>query len=155
MKSPIPSIILPHCWICGVRFTDSIPPGPASKERHHIIPRKAGGVDGPTVDVCDDHHGRLHKIALRLSSKKPYFELVINESPESKQKLMWLAVQVYNAFEFAKGDPNKKVGVMLNLDLNQQHMIDRLKKIYPTLKSRESIMALALQSLYSRHFTEE
>jgi hypothetical protein len=148
------SIYLPHCWVCGVRFTDSRPPGPANREEHHIIPRQAGGSDGPTVSLCDGHHTCLHKIALCLKSKRPYFDLVTGESDDSKKKLYWLATTVFNAFEATKNDPNKQVMTLMSLDRRQQIMIDRLRGVYPRLKSREALINLALESLYKKHFTE-
>jgi hypothetical protein len=148
------SISLPHCWVCDKRFTDSNPPGPENKEVHHIIPRAAGGSDGPTVTICDGHHKALHKIALRLTSGKPYFDLLVGDSPEQKQKVLWLASRVHYAFQAVKGDPNKKVVVVMGLDAKQQLMIDKLKVVYPSLKSREAIFNLALQNLYNKSFVE-
>jgi hypothetical protein len=145
---------LPHCWVCGVRFSDQKPPGPANREEHHIIPRQAGGSDGPQVSLCDVHHTKLHKIALRLSSSKPHFDLLIGEPDAAKHKLLWLASRVFTAFEVMKNDPNKKVMVLISIDRQKQLMIDRLKKVYPKAKSRESIYDLALTSLYQRHFTQ-
>ena len=148
------SIILPHCWVCKARFTTSDPPGPANMESHHIIPRQAGGADGPQVTICDVHHTKLHKIALRMSSGKPYFDLLVGDLGEARKKVIWLASRVYMAFEAVKNDPNKKKVAVISLDGRKQEMIERLKKVYPTLKSREAILELALQHLYSKHFTE-
>jgi hypothetical protein len=148
------SITLPFCWVCGVRFTDSLPPGPANKEVHHIIPRAAGGSDGPTVTICETHHGKLHKIANCMSSGKPHFSFVSDETPEQKQKLYWLASRVFNAFQLTDDDPNKQVMVIMNLDRKQQLMIDRLRKVYPKARGREALLAFALDSLYSKHFLQ-
>ena len=148
------SIVLPCCWVCEKRFTDSNPPGPANKEVHHIIPRQAGGTDGPTVTICDTHHAALHKIALRMKSKKPFHDLIVGDTSVQKQKVIWLASRVHMAFEAAAGDPNKKVVVVMGLNARQQQQIDRLKAVYPSLKSREAIFNLALQNLYAKHFTE-
>jgi hypothetical protein len=150
----ISSVWLPHCWVCHTRFTDSVPPGPANKEVHHVIPRKAGGTDGPTFTICDLHHARLHKIADRLGSKKkrPYHDLLVGETPETTRRLMWLAVQAYNAFALVKDDPNRKIMLMMGLSNQQQQMIESLKRVYPTLKSREAIVDLALRTLYAKHF---
>lgn len=143
-----------HCWVCSVRFQDASPPGPAPKERHHIIPRQAGGIDGPTVDLCGDHHTMLHKIANRLSSGRPHFDLVTGETDDSKKKIYWLATCVYNAFQATSKDPNKKVMVLVTLDQNQQKIMQALAKVYPNLKSREAIFDYAIKSLYAKHFME-
>lgn len=149
------SIRLPYCWVCGLRFSDSTPPGPGNKEVHHIIPRQAGGSDGPTVTICDDHHTKLHKIALRLKSKKAYFDLIQGETDTSKHKLLWLATVAFNAFEAVKNDPNKKLYLLMSISKEQQLMIDRLKIVYPHLKSKEAIVSFALQSLYNKHHMKE
>ena len=60
------------CWVCGVRFKTSLPPGPATREDHHIIPRNAGGEDGPEVSLCERHHAIAHKIAYTIQGKKDY-----------------------------------------------------------------------------------
>lgn len=150
--STVDHIVLPHCWVCGARFTDSNPPGPANKEVHHIIPRQAGGTDGPTVTLCDGHHAKLHKIASCMSSGKPHFDLVTDEGPEQKKRLYWLASRVYNAFQLVKDDPNKLVMVIMTLDQKQQHMIETLRKIYPKAKSREALLNYALENLWRKHF---
>jgi hypothetical protein len=148
------SIVLDHCWVCGVRFTDALPPGPELREDHHVIPRRAGGEDGPTCSVCERHHGILHKIANHLSSGKPYFHLIEGHTTEQKKKLYWLASRVYNAFQAVSGDPNKQVVAMIVLSRQEQEMIDVLKKIYPKLRSRESVINFAVQSLYKRHIAK-
>jgi hypothetical protein len=144
---------LDHCWVCSARFTDCFPPGPANREEHHIIPRQAGGTDGPVVSLCDGHHTMLHKIAMRLSSGKPHFDLVTGETDDRKKKIYWLATRVYNAFQAVSGDPNKKVMVLLELDRDQQERIAKLRKVYPKVTSREELFDLAIRSLYSKHFT--
>jgi hypothetical protein len=147
------SMFRDNCWVCGVRFTDATPPGPANKERHHIIPRAAGGADGPTVDICDKHHTILHKIALRLSSGKPHFDLVTGEDAERRKKLYWLATRVFNAFQATANDPNKQAAVFISVDHKQRAMVAALMKIYPNLKSREDVYSFALETLFARHFS--
>lgn len=147
------SITLPHCWCCGVRFQDSTPPGPANKEVHHVIPRQAGGTDGPTVTICEKHHASLHKIALRLKTQKSYHDLLVGDTPECQQIVLWLATKVFNAFEAVKNDPNKKAMAMVTLDLQHVVMVERLKKVYPKARSREAILTLALEHFYRKHFT--
>lgn len=151
----IAHMILDHCWVCGTRFVDARPPGPALREDHHIIPRAAGGVDGPQVSLCDTHHTKLHKIALRLKSGKPHFDLLTGEDIERQKKLLWLAIRVHEAFNLTKDDPNKKALAILTLDRRRQQQIEQLKLIYPKAKSREAILDLALQSLYNRHFQSD
>src|SRR5271156_6066871 len=137
------NLFLPHCWVCERRFVNAVPPGNEQEERHHIIPRKAGGEDGPQVSLCLDHHTKLHKIATRLSSKRSYFEFLRGESPDRQKKLLWLPSQVHNAFELTRDDPNKSVSVLFVLGQEHKRMIDKLRPIYPQLKSREALLSFA------------
>jgi hypothetical protein len=146
------TITLPHCWVCGSRFTDVNPPGKENREEHHIIPQAAGGTDGPTVSLCDKHHTALHKIAVHLKSGRPYFVFLQGEPQQAQQKIMWLATQAFNAFEATRNDPNKRAMVLMTLDRKQQVMIEKLRKVYPAAKGREALLDLALTSLYNRHF---
>jgi hypothetical protein len=149
------SIFLPHCWVCERRFIDSNPPGDVTKNLHHIVPKAAGGTDGPLVSLCSDHHSALHKIALRMGAKKPYFDLVSQETDAQKKKLYWLATVVHNAFAATKGDPNKKAVAMVELDRKRQDMVTQLMGVYPQAKSREALLTLALEALFSKHFTKK
>jgi hypothetical protein len=153
-KHPM-TIQLPHCWVCGGRFVDSKPPGPLNREEHHVIPRAAGGVDGPTVSLCDRHHTALHRTAECLQSGKPYHIYLQNDSSEAQRKVMWLAVRAFNAFAITRNDPNKQAMVLMTLDARQKHMVTQLQKVYPKARSREAIFQLALQVLYGRHFNDE
>jgi len=148
------TITLPCCWVCEKRFVDSKPPGPAAREEHHVIPRAYGGVDGPTVSLCDTHHTALHMIARAMSAKKPYFVWTQHEPPVQKRKLMWLASRVYNAELVMKNDPNKATSVLIELNAQTQAMVDAVKRVYPQAKSREAVFLLALQRLYGAHFND-
>lgn len=149
----VKSMFLPHCWVCERRFVDSNPPGTVTRNDHHIVPRAAGGADGPQVSLCSDHHDALHKIALRIAAKKPYFDLISNETDEQKRKLYWLATVVSNSFAAVKNDPNKKTSALIELDRRQQDMISQLMRVYPQAKSREALLALALEALFLKHFS--
>ena len=140
----------PACWVCGVRFKTSVPPGPANREDHHIFPRNAGGTDGPEVSLCSEHHSTLHKIAQRLHRKAPFADLLLGEQQSFHKKLLWLAAAVVKAENFAKGDPNKLLRNGVQLDAAETAMIQRLQKA--TGKTRQEIFQLALRVLYSKYF---
>lgn len=144
------TIDLPHCWVCGARFITH--GGTAIVEHHHVIPQAAGGVDGPTVSICTEHHDKLHQIAVQMKASKPHFHYLQGEPQDRIQKLLYLANAVHNAFLVTKNDPNKAASVTLTLKANHKEMVDQLKTIYPRLKSREAIFLHALESLHSRHF---
>jgi hypothetical protein len=148
-------MILDHCWVCGIRFTDANPPGPANREDHHIVPQKAGGTDGPQVSLCDAHHTKAHKIALRLTSQKPYFEFMVNEPELRQKKLLWLASVIHNSFQATKNDPNKRVVVAMAINQRQQQQIEALKRVYPSARSREAVLSIALEALFQKHFTNK
>ncbi len=148
------SIKLDHCWVCETRFTDANPPGTANREEHHIVPRQAGGSNGPTVSLCDKHHTILHKIAATLNSKKPkpYGHLIADLDPGRQKKVLYLAGVAANAFAQTKDDPNKRRVVVLTMDRETEDLLNRLKACYPKVRSREALVKLALQSLVNRHY---
>lgn len=149
----IQHIILDYCWVCEDRFVDSNPPGPKIRHNHHIVPQAFGGVDGPQVTLCTDHHNKLHSMARAMTAGKSLFKFVHAEPPEARKKLEWLANVVYSAELTTRGDPNKIASVMVHLDQDQRIKIDALKKIYPKAGSRANVLAIALELLYKRHFT--
>lgn len=131
--------------MCGKPF------GPDTKEeRHHIIPRAYGGVDGPQVSLCDSHHSALHEIALKLYSKKSYFNLLPHK-PELDARLLYLATVAYNARILTENDPNKKQMVVLQLAGTEVTKLNKLKPIYKNI-GRERLIGLAIDVLYQRHF---
>jgi hypothetical protein len=142
---------LPHCWVCGRRFSDS--GGSEQREEHHIVPRQAGGTDGPQVSLCDTHHTKVHRIEERMAASKPFFDFLQGEGPEQQKKLIWLATRARNAFALTDDDPNKLKFAQVTIDARKHMMIQKLKKVYPKARSREAILTLALESLYRKHFT--
>ncbi len=142
---------LDFCWVCGIRFNTAQPPGPATEERHHIIPRAFGGTDGPQVSLCSDHHNKLHRIA-ECIPKKPYAEWLAGEDPSNLPKLLWLATRVVNARETVRADPNKHVLMSIILDPKLRHQIEQLKPVVG-VRSREAVIRYAIQSLFNRNFT--
>ncbi len=144
------SIVLDWCWVCNEKFVGR--GGTSICEEHHIVPRAYGGTDGPTVSLCDTHHSKLHRIAVCLKTKKPFFEILRNEGPDTTKKLLYLANAVYNAELVTRNDPNKAASAILSLNAKHKEMIDRLRKVYPQAKSREALLLLALEALHARHF---
>lgn len=138
--------LLNHCWVCGRIFSHSL-----KQEDHHVIPRAYGGTDGPQVSLCSDHHTALHEIALKLWTKKPYFHLLTRE-PEQDKKLMYLATVAYNARVATDKDPNKRRLILYMPSKATMDKIDRLKSLHGTRMSRETVLNLAIDTLFSRHF---
>lgn len=138
-------MLLDYCWVCKTKFGPSL-----KQEDHHIIPRAYGGIDGPQVSLCDSHHTALHEIALRLYTKKPYFNL-LTKDPEQNKKLLWLASCVYNARLLTENDPNKKPLLVEQVSKETTERLRKLKTIYPRT-SRGKILEAAVGVLYARHF---
>lgn len=145
------TLLLDYCWVCGVRFKTSVPPGPANREDHHIFPRNAGGTDGPEVSLCEMHHSTAHKIAHRLHSKKPIPDLLAGEVPEGQKKLIWLATKIVEAERLSENDPNKLYRNGVQLTPAETEVMKKLQSIYPG-KSRSDIFRHALILLYKSHF---
>ncbi|QDH83480.1 endonuclease [Achromobacter phage Motura] len=147
------TITLPHCWVCGARFND-LPdnPGSAMREEHHVVPRAAGGADGPTVSLCETHHQMLHKVSAGKEPRRYLFHPLIQALPskEQQQKVVYLATVAHNAFAATKDDPNKKRRVEVGLDAQTQQMLDQLRAIYK--KGNEALLKHALAELHKRHF---
>jgi len=145
------SIVLDHCWICNARFVGN--GGTAHREDHHIFPRAYGGVDGPTVTICDTHHSKVHPIAECLINEKPYFQWTKGEHVDRIPKLMYLATRIHQMHLLIKNDPNKATSVALTLTAANQKMIDALKPVLG-VRSREAVLLKALEIAYTRHFVQ-
>lgn len=145
------SMILPHCWICEVKFTDN--GGTEQRHDHHILPRAYGGTDGPEVSICDGHHSTVHRIGECLMHEKPYHQYLRGEPPLRVQRIMYLASRIHEIYLLTKNDPNKAVTVTMVLSAKHRNMIDQLKPVLG-VRSREAAFIQALESLYKRHFVQ-
>jgi hypothetical protein len=146
------TLLLPHCWICEVRFRNSVPPGTASRENHHIFPRNAGGNDGPEVSLCADHHATIHKIALKIQAKKDFKPFLLGETQIRAKRLLWLASMIVKAEKFAEDDPNKLLRNGVQLNSQETAMMKRIQSVYPD-KSRSDLFRYGLYLLYRKHFS--
>lgn len=148
------TILLDYCWICECKFVGF--GGTEIRHDHHIVPRAYGGVDGPTVTICDTHHSKTHRLAESLmhNKQKDRYQLLLGEPAPQVKKLLYLADVIRNAWLATKNDPNKLAQVTLTLNRDQQLMVTKLKAIYPKAKSRNAILDIALQSLYNKHYAD-
>lgn len=136
---------LPWCWVCGRHFGPNL-----VAEDHHIIPRAYGGVDGPQVRLCSDHHTGLHEVGKRIYANKPYHDLLSGNSLQDK-KLVYLGTVACNARLATENDPNKTMVVVLSLTNEHKKMLEDLKKVTKA-RSRAAVFLLSLESLHKRHF---
>lgn len=145
---------LVSCKACGVELReDGLPTGNGlSLERHHIIPRAFGGEKGPIVDLCSSDHQLLHSVALCMTSKKPYLQLMSSLNGEHKKAIMWLASRVAAAYEATKNDPNKRVQVTLVLNAALAAKLDKVTKTL-NVNSRTSAIEALINEAYNRRFS--
>lgn len=145
------TLISDACWVCGERFKTSVPPGRANREDHHIVPRNAGGTDGPEVSLCDSHHATVHKLAPRLKNRRKYQDLLIGEGTQEMKKLLWLASIIVRSEALVVDDPNKLLrnGVMLNSA--ETAMMSKLQSMHKGA-TRSDIFKRALRVLYKQYF---
>src|SRR6478736_5733847 len=92
--------LLDRCWICDRMFSPNL-----RRNDHHIIPRAYGGVDGPQVSLCADHHSTLHDIERRMWANRSHHDL-LTHTTDWDIKLVWLASRAYNAHVLIQKDPN-------------------------------------------------
>lgn len=145
------SMILPHCWVCQVRFTSD--GGTEQRHDHHILPRAYGGTDGPEVSICDGHHSAVHRIGECLIHEKPHHQFLRGEPTAQVKKIMYLATRIHEIYLLTKNDPNKAVSVNLVLTAQHRNMIDALKPVLG-VRSREAVFLAALEALHRRHFVQ-
>lgn len=145
------SAILPHCWVCHVKFVGH--GGTEQRHDHHIFPRAYGGVDGPEVSICDGHHSTVHRIAEKMIREKSYHEFLRGEPQVQVQRLLYLATRIHQMYLLTENDPNKATSVSLVLTAKHKKMIDALKPV-TGVRSREAVLLKALELLYSRHFVQ-
>ena len=146
------TLMHPYCWVCGVRFKTSTPPGPANREDHHVFPRNAGGTDGPLVSLCDTDHSTLHKIAHRMHGPKPFVDLLVGRDTIAQRKLVWLAAMVCKAEQSVEGDPNKLLISTVKLTQTEALMLRKLLSVLPNAKGQADVFKIALYNLYKAHF---
>lgn len=143
------SLHLPHCWVCESKFSDSGGPVENLRHEHHVIPRAAGGTDGPTVSLCDTHHSLLHKIADRLSAGKEYYDL-LTRNVEKDKKLLFLASRVHVAMAAVENDPNKRRLMPLSFEASLVAKLAAVSGMHNL--SRANTIKLLIEKEYSRLF---
>lgn len=124
------------CYVCHSPFNGNI-------EIHHVVPRAYGGLNGPTVALCDSCHTRVHKLEkLICSNKTDTFGL----DKEAYNRLYSLALVIVRAKRMMKDDPNKVIKVILVLNQKEVRTLDKLKSMLG-LKNRSDVYSYALKCL--------
>ena len=133
------------CWICGSRLNTADPPGAASCEDHHVVPRAYGGSNGPLVSLCASCHSKLHRLAC---SNPPYNVAGITKTELEGQKLDYLARVAYNSRIAVSQDLNKKTIIMFKVSQAEAIMADRLKVLF-NVTNRADVYRKAVQLIFS------
>jgi hypothetical protein len=141
-------LVKDYCFVCGLRFRDVVPPGPANRENHHIVPRNAGGEAGPQVSLCDGHHTLVHKLAQAMHRGAKVETFLAGLEREQQAKLAWLAHVIVKAEAAVADDPNKTFGSSIKFSPDELAM---LKVLQTTLgKTRTEVIKIALKILYQQ-----
>ena len=141
------------CFACGNPFLDTSAQGWKIRHGHHVIPRAAGGSNGPVVDICNEDHDLTHRLAekalggkLTDTSLKEFIREYSN-GVEHASKLYWLVSRVVLAFTATKNDPNKKVLVSVSLSAKLAEKLDTLA-VVTGRKSRHATLEFLIESAY-------
>ena len=100
-----------QCWVCARRFSNNL-----LREDHHIIPVAFGGVNGPQVSLCSDHHSLLHKVAEILvpENTATYDDIqgfLLDLTAPEKSRILFLATRAANAERVTGRDPNRGIAI--------------------------------------------
>lgn len=140
---PITStLLLDHCWLCGVPKLSS------ATEEHHLVPRCYGGERGPTVTLCSSCHSRVHEAAESLYKGNP---LVPFPEQDRRERCLYLATVIVNARLFLEraGDPNKRVVFSTFFDAETHNTLVKLTKHLNI--SQKKVIVFALKELAKKH----
>lgn len=110
-----------RCCVCGKGEQEVI-------HEHHVIPQACGGRDGPTVDICAEHHNMIHVMAVKMATamrhgKMPEFIWPTNHGDGNVAK--YLVGEIVKATLQSK---DKKYKVVLEFDQLERDMLELLKQ---------------------------
>jgi hypothetical protein len=125
--------------------------GTKQRHGHHIIPRAFGGSSGPVVDICNEDHDLLHRLAVRVIHGLMDLDDVASScySDEHYAAIRYLVGCVVNAEAATRNDPNKRTLVSVSLSGKQSRMLDDLTKIF-NVGSRAATLIRLIESEHRR-----
>lgn len=141
---------LDHCWVCGVTLLDSGGDASFLRHNHHVIPRAAGGADGPLVSLDSAHHSLLHMVADKMMSGRDWQHLVASLTDSERAKLLYLSTRVVEAFKFVENDPNKRVTIHFSVSRSENEAVKKLGDFHGLSKDR--LIRKLLSEEYRRIF---
>ncbi|MBH0228741.1 HNH endonuclease [Halobacillus yeomjeoni] len=75
---------------------------PVVTTEHHLVPRQFGGVNGPTIMLCDACHRQIHALFTNEELAAFYHSVErLRDHPDMKKYLKWVQKQ----------DPEKKITI--------------------------------------------
>lgn len=127
------------CWVCSVKN--------ASWNNHHIIPRNAGGTNGPQVQICSACHDGLHHAAtLRLAPEDYSLKSDAKQkwsNQEARQRSGFLISLVLKTETLAKQSENKTTVLTLKLTGDLDRKLTYLSKRFSLSKTDTLLKILA------------
>lgn len=141
------TIVLPYCWVCE---------GDVNLHQHHVIPRNAGGTNGPTVTLCSGCHDGVHDLARILGPKAklevwlPRLADYVSTWTTQKRKIraMYLARIIRNSEALSSSSPNKTVKYSGNLSGPTSR---KLKEVSNALNlSQENAIEYCINAVHAR-----
>lgn len=114
------------CAACEEPFSDVDKTSTKVRHSHHVIPRAFGGLNGPVVDVCNEDHDLLHRVAVQISSGKTVN--LDNLKPRHKRAIEYLSSCVVNAQKAVENDPNKRTQISFVLTGEETRMLSVIQK---------------------------
>ena len=131
-----------QCWVCGV--DESI-------HEHHIIPRSAGGINGPTVDLCAVCHNAIHKNVDPDYEGLDTLELSRREI-DILNKREWLRDIIITSVARVSNDINRPLTFTDRFPPKTARLLRDLAS--GLSKSQKEVVRIAIHELHRRYFTE-
>jgi hypothetical protein len=116
------------CLICNTNL---------SVQEHHLIPQAAGGITGPVVPLCANHHQAIHHVALSVISKNSkQTDKIFTDEQMIRAKPLINFIVIF--MQRARDDPN--MDQLMTLTLKPQR---RLLTVLHMLKADAGFTNLA------------
>lgn len=143
-------VFLDFCWVCKGSIPD------VKLHNHHVIPSAFGGLHGPQVTLCSDHHNNLHDAARKLARVKPVALATLekqyrgNLSHSEWGRLLYLIQCVARADLSSRSSRNKRMG---GYDANTHRLLTQLTSHFGL--TQDQIIASAIKLLHSNTFGKD
>ena len=105
---------------------------------HHVIPRAYGGLNGPTVPLCNDHHEAIHHCADLEMSPADYDQLSSRRATfgKGRKQAAKLVAAIIRARDLVEADGDRRIGITFMLPQKQHAAVKRLARKNNTSMTR-------------------